>query len=75
MTYLKRWKTVERKKRQIFELKTEVKTLNEKVETRDRSMGCHEQYSRRNCFLVHGVKENKKQNTDEVILEILEKEM
>ena len=34
-----------------------------------------EQYSRRNCLLIHGAKENKEEYTDEVITEILEKKM
>ena len=37
------------KERQISELKNEVKTLTEKVETVNRSLDRHEQYSRRNC--------------------------
>ena len=41
----------------------------------DKSLDCHEQYSRRNCLLIHGVKENKKEDTDEVVIEIFEKEM
>ena len=55
------------KERQISELKNEVKTLNEKVETMDRSLDRHEQYSRRNCLLIPGVKENKKEDTDKVV--------
>ena len=70
-----RWKQIERRKRQILELKNEVKSLNEKVDTMDKSLDCHEQYSRRNCLLIHGVKENKKEDTDEVVTEIFEKEM
>ena len=41
----------------------------------DRSLDCHEQYSRKNCLLVHGVKENEKEDTDEVITEFFVKEM
>ena len=63
------------KERQILELKNEVKYLNEKVETMDRSLDRHEQYSRRNCLLIHGVKENEKEDTDEVVIEFFEKEM
>ena len=44
------------KERQISELKNEVKYFNEKVETMDRSLDRHEQYSRKNCLLIHGVK-------------------
>ena len=71
-----RWKQIERRKKERKkELKNEVKFLNEKVETMDKSLDCHEQYSRRNCLLIHGVKENKKEDTDEVVIEIFEKEM
>ena len=63
------------KERQISELKNKVKSLNEKVETMDRSLDRHEQYSRRNCLLIHGVKENEKEDTDEVVIEFFEKEM
>ena len=62
-------------KRQISELKSEVKHLNEKVETMDRSLDRHEQYSRRNYLLVHSVKENEKEDTDEIVIEFFEKEM
>ena len=48
------------KGRQISDIKNEVKYLNEKVETMDRSLDRHEQYSRRNCLLIHGVKEKRK---------------
>ena len=41
----------------------------------DRSLDRHEQYCRRNCLLIHGIKENKKEDTDEFIIEIFEKEM
>ena len=63
----------DRKKWQILELKNEVKSLNEKVDIMDKSLDCHEQHSRRNCLLIHGVKENKKEDTDEVVTEIFEK--
>ena len=41
----------------------------------DRSLDRHEQYSRRSCLLIHGVKENEKEDTDEVVIEFFEKEM
>ena len=63
------------KERLILEPKNEVKTLNEKIGAMDRSLDCHEQYSRRNCLLIHGVKENEKEDTDEIVIEIFEKEM
>ena len=38
-------------------------------------MDRHEHYSRRNCFLIHGVKVNEKEGTDEVVIEFFEKEL
>ena len=61
------------KERQILDLKNDVNYLNEKVETMDRSLDHHEQYSRRNCLLIHGVKENEKEDTDEVVIKFFEK--
>ena len=63
------------KERQISELKNEVKYFNEKVETMDSILDRHEQYSRKNCLLIHGVKENEKEDTDEVVTKFFEKEM
>ena len=63
------------KERQISELKNELKYFNEKVETMHRSLDCHEQYSRRNFLLIHGVKKNEKEDTDEVVIEFFQKEM
>ena len=34
-----------------------------------------DRYSRSNCVLIHDVKENEKGDTDEVVIEIFEKEM
>ena len=63
------------KERKISELKNKVKFLNEKVETMDKSLDRHEQCSRRNCLLIHGLKENEKEDTDEVVIESFEKVM
>ena len=41
----------------------------------DMSLDYHVQYSRRNYLLIHGVKENETEDTDEVVIEIFEKEM
>ena len=57
------------KEQQISELKNEVKYLNERVEAMDRSLDRDEQYSRRTCLLIHGVKENEKEDTGEVVID------
>ena len=41
----------------------------------DRCLDCHEQYSRRNCLFIHGVKEKEKEDTDEIVTEFFKKEM
>ena len=51
------------------------KTLNEKVKTMDGSLDHDEQYSRRNYFLIHRLKENEKEDTDEIVIEVFKKEM
>ena len=61
------------KERQISEPKNEAKYLNEKVETMYRSLDHPEQYSRKNCLLIHCVRENEKDDTDEVVIEFFEK--
>ena len=41
----------------------------------NRSLNCQEQYSRRTCLLLRGVKGYEKESTDQVIKKIFEKEM
>ena len=55
--------------------KNEVNSLTEKIETMDGSLDCYDQYSRRNCLLIHSVKENEKEDNDKVLIELFEKEM
>ena len=72
---MRRWKKIKRKKRKNSPLKDDMKTLNGRVETMDKSLNLHGQCSRRNCLLIHAVKEKVIENTDEVVVQILEKEM
>ena len=41
--------------------------LTEKVDKLSSLVDRQEQYSRRNCILIHGLKENQNEDTDEVI--------
>ena len=41
----------------------------------DRCLDRHEQYYRRNCLFIHGVKEKEKEDTDEIVTEFFKKEM
>ena len=41
----------------------------------DRSLDHHEQYSGKTYLLIYGAKENKQEDTDEVVTEFFEKEV
>ena len=38
--------------------------MNERIEELESKIDRQEQYSRRNCILIHGTAENKEENTD-----------
>ena len=53
-----------------------IKVLEEKVEKlENESVDDLEQYSRRNCLLLHGVKETDDENTDDIIIKTICEEM
>ena len=39
------------------------------------SLDRQEQYSRRNYLLIHGLPENRNENTDQIVIEILKEKM
>ena len=39
--------------------------MNERIEELENKIDRQEQYSRRNCILIHGIAENKEENTDQ----------
>ena len=39
--------------------------MNEKIEKLERIVDRQEQFSRRSCFLLHGIAEGERENTDE----------
>ena len=45
-------------------LPSEIKSANMKVENLEKKMDRQEQYSRRHCNLIHGLKKDKKESTD-----------
>ena len=53
----------------IDTMKSDMVNLNEKIEKLERIVDRQEQYSRRNCLLLHGIAEDELENTDELILE------
>ena len=63
------------KEREIAELKSTINSLNVRLDKADRALDRQEQYSRRNCLLIHGIDEENQENTDEVVISVLKKEM
>ena len=49
---------------EVSSLKVEIKNLEKKTDDQ-------EQYSRRNCLLIHGLNETKTENTDEIVLDVI----
>ena len=68
---------VDRKKKDemINSLEEKVLGLTEKVDKLSSLVDRQEQYSRRNCILIHGVKENQNEDTDEVVINKIKSEM
>ena len=52
-------------KKKIEELNGTVSKMNERIEELVNKIDRQEQYSRRNCLLIHGIAENKEENTDQ----------
>ena len=50
----------------IKELKSEVSDLNISVKNLENQLDYQEQYSRRNCILIHGLTETQDENTDDI---------
>ena len=59
----------EKEKEKIINgLQNEVSFLKERIDLLEKKSDDSEQYSRRNCLLVHGVEEQEQENTDNIIL-------
>ena len=59
----------------IEDLKSEVDSLSTKIEKLEKLQDQQEQYSRRNCLLIHGIAEEKEEITDEVIINTLNEKL
>ena len=54
------------------------KNVNDMFATIESLKGCldrQEQYSRRNCLLIHGLPESKNENTDELVIDAIKEKM
>ena len=65
----------EEKDKIIDTMKSDMVNMNEKIEKLERIVDRQEQYSRRNCLLLHGIAEGERENTDELVSETLNEKM
>ena len=59
----------------IKNLEEKVSLMSNKIETLEKSFDSQEQYSRRNCLLVHGIEEKEGEQTDKVIIDTVVEKM
>ena len=50
-------------------MKTDKSVMNEKIEKLEQIVDRQEQYSRRNCLLLHGIAKNEGENADDSVLQ------
>ena len=60
------------KEKIIKGLKQEVSSLKERIEELENIGDDHEQYSRRNCLLLHGIEEEKDEVNDDKVISVLQ---
>ena len=66
------WK---QKEKEVAELKEDLTSLKEKFFQVDKMLDRQEQYSKRNCLLVHRVKEKNNEDTDQEITKIVKNDL
>ena len=59
----------------IATLQNELKSASMKVEDLEKKMERQVQYSRRNSILIHGLKEEKNESTDDRVLKLFREEL
>ena len=64
-------KKKEGKMKKKEELNATVSKKNERMEELENKIDRQEQYSRRNCILIHGIAENKEENTDQQTIDFI----
>ena len=64
-----------KKNENIKELKETIDILTEKNKSLTSNVDELEQYSCKNCLLLHGVQENENENTDDIILKAISEEL
>ena len=56
-------------------MKSDMGNMNEKIEKLERIVDRQEKQSRRNCLLLRGIAEGEREDTDELVSEILNEKM
>ena len=59
----------------IATLQNKLKSASMKVEDLEKKMERQEQYSRRSCILIHGLKKEKNKSTDDRVLKLFSEEL
>ena len=63
------------KEKIISELQKNVNDMSATIESLKGCLDRQEQYSRRNCLLIHGLPESKNENTDELVIDTIKEKM
>ena len=63
-------KEIKEKDEEIKNLKADVMNLRIQINEQNHTLDKHEQYSRRNCLLLHGVAKNNNESTDDVVMKM-----
>ena len=67
----------ERNKKDVIieELKKENANLKEHLKDVEENVDRQEQYSTRNCLLIHGIKEERNENTDDIVVRFIQDDL
>ena len=68
-------KEIKNNNEEIKSLRKENSYLMERLVEVDAVLDIHEQYSRRNCLLIHGVEEVEGEDTNELCIKVIEEDM
>ena len=68
-------KKIDKKRMQYAALQSELKNSNIKVEDFEKKIERQEQYSRRNCIIIHGLKEEKNESTNDKVVKLFREEL
>ena len=63
------------KEKIISELQKNVNDMSATIESLKGCLDRQEQYSRRNCLLIHGLPESKNENTDELVIDAIKEKI